>query len=1126
MKRLSVLLTVLLVFGLTSCIDEFPEVGEVTFTLNDQSREFELGDEIPDFNDYFTLDVPGGYESIEFVSDLEGDVFDQEGEFLVRVLINTHEFGMVEEEFTILVSGSSAEVYLGEKAHSALVNVENALYLTMFTELLGEFDNGDYPTLYMTSLYKYSYNMDTQEVILYEKASVDLGDYSQEIETYIVPRANDFLYIIGMEGQYSEMSLNAEEFLQMYPIMDDMMMSDLISPDQEYDVTVSGDGVFLDIPLSDSNFSLSAYSELTSVLMGLGLIPFDVTDEDLDTIDNYYSLIDCRVQLNLSQTVLLSIEFDLYDFALALASDESVETTLEMDDMASLVFTYRGFSMDYFTTTLPETSGYLPIVDELDNDKIVHSVLQDNEDLLIDSEIDVENALVYFTRENDHHLYVYDYLNGDVRAVYFEMYPDHITFDSDNIYVTLTPGHEYYWPEDEQYGGLGVIAKTTYNTTVHNLSFDPYDIVVDQDGILYVSTGSHQHGYLAALNPISGQVIDTFWGVYYGSQLELSPNTDRLYVFETNTSDDSVMIIEIDGGIFMGMYDGTDDLDDHHISMDPNGDYIFSGNGMILETSTNISDDTDIYALVDYEFNIGAYDPDTGYYYLVADQLILVLDNDLELLGALSYALNASSAVVADGKLIVVTNRTVELFDLSSFDNNLQFYITYPIGQGQNLETYIEDVLDSLYYGYDLSEAIKTGSVDTSALGQYDVSYQINDLQIDIRVVVADVDGPDISVPSNVVFDVSLDSTFVPPICLVVDNYDSSPDCQVVSNTVDTSQMGTYYVTYQAEDSSGNTSLRTYTFEVVLPQADYDTSVTAFQGDIVDALYDEVNHAIFYIESNYKRLVKYDIETQAESYIYFDYAPETIHMRDGLVYVTLPHQEHSMYWFEEDQTGGLAIIDALTFVQLDLLELNADPYDLVVTDEWIVITIGSGQHGNMLLISTNNYSNRSQGPSVYQQLIIEGGYGEDGWLFGITTALSPQSLKAMNIDGVDYSFYDDPGHGDYNYGNKIFVSPYGDYVFSQYGQAFYQKVTIDHGTMEHAFDLGYSISAILHDLDTGTIMIGKDNGTIYLVDEDYIALEETNIGYRPDHMYGDSDTFYVISFTNSGFSFIEAIRED
>jgi len=97
--------------------------------------------------------------------------------------------------------------------------------------------------------------------------------------------------------------------------------------------------------------------------------------------------------------------------------------------------------------------------------------------------------------------------------------------------------------------------------------------------------------------------------------------------------------------------------------------------------------------------------------------------------------------------------------------------------------------------------------VDTSVLGIVEVVYTIfyNETTYEVTryVTIADQTAP-IPTLQNGIDTISVNGTWMDAGCLVTDNSGESLIC-TTTDTVDTSTLGTYYITYHATDSSGNT---------------------------------------------------------------------------------------------------------------------------------------------------------------------------------------------------------------------------------------------------------------------------------------------------------------------------------
>jgi PKD repeat protein len=118
---------------------------------------------------------------------------------------------------------------------------------------------------------------------------------------------------------------------------------------------------------------------------------------------------------------------------------------------------------------------------------------------------------------------------------------------------------------------------------------------------------------------------------------------------------------------------------------------------------------------------------------------------------------------------------------------------------------------DNYYSGL---QAVITGSVDTSKLGLYFLTYCVSDpsdngpVCVDRMVFVYDRSAPHITLLGGDTILLDVFTNYVEPGYEITDNYWSEDNIIVkVSDNINTYQLGTYEVTYLATDGSGNTSV-------------------------------------------------------------------------------------------------------------------------------------------------------------------------------------------------------------------------------------------------------------------------------------------------------------------------------
>ncbi len=176
---------------------------------------------------------------------------------------------------------------------------------------------------------------------------------------------------------------------------------------------------------------------------------------------------------------------------------------------------------------------------------------------------------------------------------------------------------------------------------------------------------------------------------------------------------------------------------------------------------------------------------------------------------------------------------------------NLQLEVT---GQSpmtlEVFDTYIEQ--GAVITGDNASSytLVISGTVNTNLLGEYIITYNVIDENLDIvktstRVVnVVDTTNPEIVLRGDSIINIEVFGTYSEHGVIVTDNFDLNPNL-VISGTVDTDVVGTYIIEYSVTDLSGNQTIETRTVNIV------DTTkptVTILPG--IDTLYVGSTHIL------------------------------------------------------------------------------------------------------------------------------------------------------------------------------------------------------------------------------------------------------------------------------------------
>ena len=105
--------------------------------------------------------------------------------------------------------------------------------------------------------------------------------------------------------------------------------------------------------------------------------------------------------------------------------------------------------------------------------------------------------------------------------------------------------------------------------------------------------------------------------------------------------------------------------------------------------------------------------------------------------------------------------------------------------------------------------------VDTDVVGQYTVTYNVSDannnaaVEVTRTVNVVDTTIPVITLRGDATVTIEVGSTYTDAGATALDNYDGDITSSIVTvNTVDTSTVGTYTVTYDVSDANNNDAVQ------------------------------------------------------------------------------------------------------------------------------------------------------------------------------------------------------------------------------------------------------------------------------------------------------------------------------
>ncbi len=264
---------------------------------------------------------------------------------------------------------------------------------------------------------------------------------------------------------------------------------------------------------------------------------------------------------------------------------------------------------------------------------------------------------------------------------------------------------------------------------------------------------------------------------------------------------------------------------------------------------------------------------------------------------------------------------------------------------------------------------------------------------------------------------------------------------------------------------------------------------------VTDVIMHPTKPLLYITDKSHKKLYEYNFDTNKYiRQISFGLEPESIEFANNEIYVGLLKKEHNSQVYDEFQAGAIAIIDPVTFALTQQMDINLDPYDIVVDkDGYIYVTSGSGQHTQL-----KSYSRKTK-QEVDSARIYQKSYAQlnpaMNRIYTITNGLSPRDMWAFNISSGKFAKtgfqggYDSPYHGDYAMKPYFKISPDGQYIFNGAGTIFACGGTKD-TDMNYVSKLGKEFLDVAFNEKDGLFYTSIEGKFIYVYD--YKTFEGVN----------------------------------
>lgn len=153
--------------------------------------------------------------------------------------------------------------------------------------------------------------------------------------------------------------------------------------------------------------------------------------------------------------------------------------------------------------------------------------------------------------------------------------------------------------------------------------------------------------------------------------------------------------------------------------------------------------------------------------------------------------------------------------------------------------------------------------------------------------------------------------------------------------------------------------------------------------------------------------------------------------------VALLGQEHSSYWWEEDQYGYIAKFDMLSRSKEGAFPIEIDPYDLVATDDGhLYVSSGSGQWTYFDAHDTTSWARTGRFSWPFRQASRLALHPTQLYVYAADTDSSPSDIRRFSVSGAIVSDWDSIYHGDHRMDGNVYISADGSYLLTRGGDLY------------------------------------------------------------------------------------------
>lgn len=204
---------------------------------------------------------------------------------------------------------------------------------------------------------------------------------------------------------------------------------------------------------------------------------------------------------------------------------------------------------------------------------------------------DPSKPVIYMLNDNDNTINSYNYETKELKSLKLSGKPEELYVRNNKIFVTIVDKpHSSYWDNNQQTGGIDIVDGENFQLIkIIPINIDPFDIVVDSNGVMYISSGSGQLTYIKSYSSETGTELSSL-GIRQQSYLEMNPNQTKIYSIETDSTPSEITQYSLQDGKLVSSRVSTLNGDYElggPLKMSPDGQYLFNNARNVFDGNLN-----------------------------------------------------------------------------------------------------------------------------------------------------------------------------------------------------------------------------------------------------------------------------------------------------------------------------------------------------------------------------------------------------------------------------------------------------------------------------------------------------------------------------------------------------------